>query len=70
MSAPFPTQYGWHLLKLEEIRPVPVPAFDELRESIYRGLTEETIEAVLVELRAANPVERFNRDGSPLDETP
>ena len=70
VSAPFPTQYGWHLLKLEEIRPVPVPAFDELRESIYRGLTEETIEAVLVELRAANPVERFNRDGSPLDETP
>lgn len=67
VSAPFPTAYGWHLLKLEDIRPVPVPAFAELSESIHRRMREETIEAVLVELRAANPVARFNRDGSPLE---
>lgn len=67
MSAPFPTAYGWHVLKLEDIRPVPVPAFAELSESIHRRMREETIDAVLVELRAANPVARFNRDGSPLE---
>lgn len=67
VSAPFPTQYGWHLIRLEAVRPMPVPPFEELREPILRKLTEETAAAALAELRAAIPVERFDRDGSPLD---
>ena len=67
VSEPFPTQYGWHLIRLEAVRPMPVPPFGELRESILRALTEEAVAAALARLRAAIPVERFDRDGSPLD---
>ncbi len=67
VSPPFPTEYGWHLIKLEDIRAMPVPPFDQLRESLYRNLREEAAQAVLTQLRSAHPVERFARDGSPLD---
>jgi len=67
VSPPFPTAYGWHLVTLEDIRSMAVPPFDQLRESIYRNLREEAAQAVLTQLRSAHPVERFARDGSPLD---
>ena len=67
VSAPFPTEFGWHLLKLEGIRPLAVPPYGELQESILRRLRDEAVRAVLAELREATPVQRFDRDGSPLE---
>lgn len=67
VSAPFPTEFGWHLLKLEGARPLSVPPYDELQESILRRLRDEAVGAVLAELREATPVQRFDRDGSPLE---
>ena len=67
ISAPFPTEFGWHLLKLEEVRPLAVPPYSELQARILRQLRDEAVGAVLTELREATPVQRFGRDGAPLE---
>lgn len=68
VSEPFETPYGWLLIKLEGERPVALRAFAEVRQQLYEELSRDAITTVLDELRAATPVARFNRDGTPLEE--
>jgi len=49
-AEPVQTQFGWHILRVEEVRNREVPGLDELRpqieEQISRQAIEETIEAL------------------------
>lgn len=48
---PVQTQFGWHVIKLEESRPVTPPSIDEVRQQLIALLTQERIEAHLEDLR-------------------
>ncbi|WP_160118606.1 peptidylprolyl isomerase [Chryseotalea sanaruensis] len=53
-SAPFETQYGWHIVKLE--RKIPVPAYNELESSLKSRVSRDermqvAKEAIAVHLR-------------------
>ena len=50
VSAPVETQFGWHVIRLNETRPVPVPTLEEVREQIAGQLEQEAIEAAIAEL--------------------
>lgn len=58
VSDPVQSQFGWHLIRLDETRPVAVPALDEVRGEIEAGLREAAIAARLAELEAAGEVTR------------
>lgn len=47
ISDPTQTQFGWHVIRLNEIRDTDVPALDDVRAEIVTGL-EETLAATLV----------------------
>ncbi|MCS6921106.1 MAG: peptidylprolyl isomerase [Elioraea sp.] len=64
--APVRTQFGWHVIKVEERREQPRPSFEEAREDLRRAAAEEAAEALIERLRAAARIERFGLDGSPL----
>jgi peptidyl-prolyl cis-trans isomerase C len=51
VSAPVETQFGWHVIRLNETRPVPVPTLEEVRDQIAGELEQAAIEAAIAELQ-------------------
>jgi parvulin-like peptidyl-prolyl isomerase len=59
VSGPVKTQFGYHIIKLEDIRSVKVPTFDELKPSLQNKLSREAIDNYIEELSKKNNV-KFN----------
>jgi peptidyl-prolyl cis-trans isomerase C len=66
VSSPFRSQYGWHVVKVEQRRTLPRPGLDELRPGIVRFLTMEGIERLLTDIRRTYPVLRTAYAAPPL----
>ncbi len=58
ISDPVQTQFGWHLIKLEETRDSAPPTLAELRPEIENTLRQEKLAAEIEELRAGATIER------------
>ncbi|GJE73934.1 MAG: peptidylprolyl isomerase [Methylobacteriaceae bacterium] len=58
VSDPVKTQFGWHVLRVEEKRVKPVPSFDEMKEQIDQYLTRKAQQDTIIRLREAAKVER------------
>ncbi len=57
VSAPVQTQYGWHLIKLEDTRELKVPAFEEMKPQLEKRKQQEAIQKLLEELRGKAKIE-------------
>ena len=53
VSDPVETQFGWHVVKLNESRDVPPPTLDQVRDDIVNQIRQTRVEERLAELRAA-----------------
>ena len=62
---PIKTQFGWHVIKLEERRTAPPPALDAVRDEIRQVLIQEGVARVLTAAKAGVAIEKFNQDGTP-----
>jgi peptidyl-prolyl cis-trans isomerase C len=58
-AAPVRTQFGWHIIRLDERRAVPAPSFDESREALRQQAFEEGVNAAVERIRGAATVERL-----------
>lgn len=67
-KAPVQTEFGWHVILVEDKRERQAPTFDELKGEIENQLSQDAIEAKIAELRQGAEVKMFNQDGSPLTE--
>ena len=65
-ETPVKTEFGWHVIKVEDRRVGKPPSFDEAREEVTRLVARDLIEAKLQELRSAAKIETFGIDGKPL----
>ena len=65
---PVKSQFGWHVIKVTGRRTQPPPAFEAVREQLRDRLTRDALEAHMAELRDATTVERFNPDGTPMEQ--
>jgi len=50
VSAPVQTQFGWHIIKVEEKREKPLPTFDEVKDTIIAQLVQQMAQQTLREL--------------------
>jgi peptidyl-prolyl cis-trans isomerase C len=50
-KAPVQTQYGWHVIQLEDTRTPTPPAFDEVKEQVKTFAQRKKLQAYLDELR-------------------
>ena len=64
-DTPVKTRYGWHVIKVEEVRQAPPPTFEASRDEIRQKLIQEGIQKVLASAREGLKVEKFKADGTP-----
>lgn len=58
VSAPVQSQFGWHVIKLEEVRDATVPPLDEVRGEIETQLQQDAVQAELAKVTEAAKIER------------
>lgn len=58
ISEPVQSQFGWHIIKLNEKRKAEAPELDEVRDDIANNLRREAVELKIEELTADATVER------------
>lgn len=63
VSEPVQTQFGWHVVKLNEARMKGAPPLDEVRGEIIAKLEEDAVEQALQALLAAATIERPDISG-------
>jgi peptidyl-prolyl cis-trans isomerase C len=66
-DAPIKTQFGYHVIKVEDRRQAPPPAFEELAEPLREELARETVTGFIDQLRGNAKIEKFNIDGTKPD---
>lgn len=57
VSDPVKTQFGWHVIKLEDRRTKPTPALDDVRDQIYQILASEARRGIYDEMRQGADVQ-------------
>jgi peptidyl-prolyl cis-trans isomerase C len=67
-SEPVQTEFGWHLIKVEDRRETPQPPFEEVREQISQQLSQTVASEILDGLRGAATIEKFDIAGNPVPE--
>jgi peptidyl-prolyl cis-trans isomerase C len=67
-KTPVETEYGWHVIQVEDRRPAQPPPFESVRDQLYTQLSRQIIADQLAKLRGKAKIERFNLDGTPKKE--
>ena len=54
---PVQSQFGWHIIAVDDIRDLKVPSFDELKPQLQQRLQQQSIKKAIDELRAKAKIE-------------
>jgi peptidyl-prolyl cis-trans isomerase C len=69
-ETPVKSQFGYHIIKVEDRRKAPPPAFEEMADQLREEMAREVITAQVDQLRSGAKIEKFAMDGSKPDPTP
>ena len=62
VSEPVQTQFGWHIIKVEEKRTRPLPTFDQVKDTIVSQLTQQKAKDTIKQLHDAAKIEIVDPD--------
>ncbi len=62
VSEPVESQFGWHIIKVEERRTKPLPTFDEVKERILNAMVHRKAQAVAQSLRDGAKIDILDAD--------
>ncbi|MDE2363676.1 MAG: peptidylprolyl isomerase [Hyphomicrobiales bacterium] len=65
VSEPVKTQFGWHIIKVEEKRTKEFPKLDQVRDQVERYVMQKAEGDEVVKLRAQAKIERFDAPPPP-----
>jgi peptidyl-prolyl cis-trans isomerase C len=69
-ETPVKTQFGYHVIKVDDRRKAPPPAYEELADQLREEMAREAVTAQLDLMRSGAKIEKFNIDGSKPDVAP
>ena len=69
-ETPVKTQFGYHVIKLEDRRKAPPPSYEEMADQLREEMAREVITGQLDRLRSGAKVEKFAMDGSKPEAKP
>ena len=52
VSVPVQSQFGWHIIKLEDVRDFKMPPLDELKPKLTQRLQQQQVKDLIAELRS------------------
>ena len=65
ISDPVKTQFGWHIIKVEETRMKTFPPFDQVKEQAARYVAQKAQSELIASLRDKVKIERFDEEPKP-----
>lgn len=68
-ETPTKTQFGFHVILVEDRRKAPPPAYEELADQLREEMAREAVTAELDLMRSRAKIEKFNIDGSKPEAT-
>jgi peptidyl-prolyl cis-trans isomerase C len=51
-TVPVQTQFGWHVIRLEDTRDAQPPAFDKVKEELRKNMQKQQLQKLVADLRA------------------
>lgn len=66
LDTPVKTDFGWHIIKVEERREQPQPSFDEKKDELTQEATQEVAAEMMAALREGAEIVTFDIDGNPM----
>lgn len=68
ISDPVKSQFGWHVIKVEEKRTKPVPSFDEMKDQVNAYLERKAQQDLIMGLRKDAKIERIDDKGNLVEQ--
>lgn len=65
-KTPVKTQFGWHVIKVEDIRERKVPDFAQVEGAIRNKLSQDALQGLVEKLRSGAKIEVFDINGKPV----
>ena len=69
-TTPVKTQFGYHVIKIEDRRMAQIPPFDEARAALRNELSQMAMAKVIDEIAKAATIKVFDANGNPLPAAP
>jgi peptidyl-prolyl cis-trans isomerase C len=63
VSEPVKSEFGWHIIKLEDRRPLQIASFDEMKESLRAGLANKAVQTYVEGLLKGANIKYYGPDG-------
>jgi len=60
LSDPVKSQFGWHVIKVEDKRAKPFPSFDSVKDQLARYVGQKAQSDLILKLREGVKIERFD----------
>ncbi len=57
LSAPVKSDFGWHIIKLDDVRDLKFPPYQEVRENLLRRFQQQAVQKLVADLRDAAKIE-------------
>ena len=70
ISDPVKTQFGWHVIQVEDTRTKTFPPFEQLKDQAARYVAQKAQSEAVGSLHAAAKIQLFDADGKPIAEAP
>jgi peptidyl-prolyl cis-trans isomerase C len=70
ISEPVKSQFGWHIIKVEEKRTKTFPPFDQVKDQAARYVAQKAQSELITSLRKEAKIERFDEAGKPIADAP
>jgi peptidyl-prolyl cis-trans isomerase C len=70
ISEPVKTQFGWHVIKVEDKRVKPAPKFEDVKPQIENYVTRKAQAELVTKLRADAKTERMDKPAAKPEEKP